>query len=150
MRAALEFTKRFRSAQRMHVRCANESPRIIALGFLGFVVDESRPLDVRAHSCAAGQHGHVDSGEIHHANVLVEIEQQRMRYIAGRAVFVVGKNAAVARVLLEKFARCEVVLKVDDQSFFSGTTAGQRHFTLPPEFFPHRTILLRFDTRHSR
>ena len=87
------------------------------LGLFRFVVDQARGLEVGAHAGGAGQPGGVDAGNIHHAHVLAEIVQQRMHGIARRALGVVIKYQAIARILLDQLARREVMLKIDDHCF---------------------------------
>src|ERR1700687_3921518 len=48
--------------------------------------------------------------------MLVEIIEQRMDRVARRARSVVVEDQAVARVLLDQFARREMVLEIDDHA----------------------------------
>ena len=52
--------------------------------------------------------------EVHHADVLVEIVEQRVDGVARRALRVVMQDHAVARILLDQLARGEMVLEIDD------------------------------------
>src|SRR4029077_17847188 len=67
MAATGEFLERRGAAERMCVRGADETPRIIALRLRGFVVNEPRGLKIRAHAGGAGEPGRVDTGYVHHA-----------------------------------------------------------------------------------
>src|SRR5829696_5627998 len=60
---------------------------------------------------------------VHHRDVLVEVPEQGMDGVARRAVLVEMDDQLVARVLLDQFARREVMLKIDG------------HFC-PPMFLP--------------
>ena len=117
VRASRQFLESRRSAQRMHMRGADEPSRIIAFGLLRLVVDEFRPLEIDAHAGAAGDEGRVDARDVHHADVLVEIVEQLVRGVARRAGLIENDDEFVAEVLLEQFTRREVVLEVDDNAF---------------------------------
>src|SRR6516162_11366500 len=114
MAATVKFFERRGAAKRMGVRGADKAPRIIVLGLRGFIVDQSRDLKIGAHAGGAGEPGRVDVGELHHAHVLVKVVEQRMHRVARRAERVVVQDKPVARIVLDQFARREMVLEVDD------------------------------------
>src|SRR5580704_11783075 len=103
---------------------ADEAAGIIALGLFRLVVDEPRGVEIGAHAGGAGQPGGVDAGQVHHPHVLVEIVKQRMDRIARRARGVVIEDQPVARVLLDQFARREMVLEIDDHAGWSSAYCG--------------------------
>jgi hypothetical protein len=84
-RAARELAQRLRAAERMDVGGADEAPRIPALRLLGLVVDEARALEVGAHPGPAREEGGIDARGVQHPDVLVEVVEQRVRGVAGRA-----------------------------------------------------------------
>ena len=114
--AARQFLERGGAAERVGVGGADEAAGIIALGLFRLVVDQPRGVEIGAHAGGAGQPGGVDAGYIHHPHVLVEIVEQRMDRIARCARGVVVEDQAVARVLLDQFARREMVLEIDDHA----------------------------------
>jgi len=96
-RPAVELLAGVGAAERVRMRCGDEAARIVALGFLGLVVDEARGLQISAHALRAGEPGRVDAGRVHHLHVLVEIVEQLVDRIARRALGVVVQDQAVAR-----------------------------------------------------
>ena len=114
MAAAGELFERRGAAERMRVRGADEAPRIVALGLSGFVVDEPRGFKIGAHAGGAGEPGRVDAGQLHHAHVLVEVVEQRMHRVARRTERIIVQDKPVARIVLDQFARREMVLEIDD------------------------------------
>ena len=111
---AVEFLERFGAAERVGVRGRDEAAGVVLFGLLGLVVDEPRAGEVRAHALRAREPGGVDPGRVHHAHVLVEIVEQLVDRIARRALGIVVQDQPVARILLDQFARREVVLEIDD------------------------------------
>ena len=107
------------------MRGADEPAGIVAFRLLGLVVDNTRAIEIGAHRRCAGQESRVDAGVIHHPDVLIEIIQQRMHGIAGRTILVEMNDQAISRILLDQFARREMVLKVNDHRFSpAGMTAS--------------------------
>src|SRR5215204_838262 len=101
----------------MRVRGADEAAGIILLCLLGLAVDETRGLEVRAHALRAGEPGGINASRVHHLDVFVEIVEQRMNGVARRALCVVMQDQSIARILLDQFARREVVLEIDNHFF---------------------------------
>jgi hypothetical protein len=98
------------------MRGAYEAARVVAFGLLRPVVADARTLEIGRHAGRAGEPGGVDAGDVHHADVLVEIVQQRMHRVARRAVLVVVQDQLVAGIALDQLARREMVLEVDDHA----------------------------------
>src|ERR1700691_576771 len=98
----------------MHVSGADEAAGVIAFGLFGFVVYEAGSAELGAHARTASQNGCVDAGNIHHADVFVQIEQHPVRDKTGGPILIVGQRPFVARILFKKFPRHKMMLKVDD------------------------------------
>ena len=93
---------------------ADEAAGIVAFRLLGALIAQPRLVDIGAHARGAGEERHVDAGLVHHADMLVEVEQHPMHDEARRAVLVVGDDLAAAEVLRHQRVRGEVVLEIDD------------------------------------
>src|SRR5258708_10086249 len=98
--------------------------RIVAFCFLGGLVAQAGLVEIGAHAGGAGEEGNVDAGLVHHADMLVEIEQHPVQNEAGCAVLVVGDDLAPAEILRHQFARREVVLEIDDHRTVSPSASG--------------------------
>ncbi len=114
MLAAVELFQRLRPAERIGMRRADEAARIVLFGLLGALVADLRPVKICRHAGRACQPRRVDPGLIHHADVLVEIIEERVHGIARRPVLVVVEDKPIARIILDELARREMVLEVDD------------------------------------
>src|SRR5262249_1763754 len=82
----------------------------------------------------AGEEGDVDAGLVHHADMVVEIEQHPMQNEAGCPMLVIGDDLAPAEILRHELAWREVVLEIDDHRTVSplpwaGRRAGGARFT---------------------
>ena len=96
------------------MRGADEAAGIIALRFFGDVVAQARSVEIGAHAGGAGEKGGVDASRVHHADVLVEIEQHPVQNETRGTVLVIGNELAAAEILGHQLARGEVVLEIDD------------------------------------
>ncbi len=114
MLAARELAKGLGAAERIGMRGADEAAGIVAFRFLGAGVAQARFVEIGAHAGRAGEKGDVDAGLVHHADMLVEVEQHPMHDEARRAMLVVGYDLAAAEVLRHQLMRREVVLEIDD------------------------------------
>src|SRR5207342_2305390 len=112
--AAGELAKSLGAAERIGMGGADEAAGIIAFRFLGAGVAQARFVEIGAHAGGASEKGDVDAGFVHHADVLVEIEQHPVQNEARRAMLVVGYDLAAAEVLRHQLMRREVVLEIDD------------------------------------
>ena len=121
--ATRQLLERRGAAERMRVRGADEAARVVALGLFGLVVDKARGVEIGAHAGRAREPRGVDAGQIHHRDVFVEIVEQRMYRVARRSQRVVIEHQAVARVVLDQFARREMVLEVDNHRASSAIAA---------------------------
>src|SRR5262249_13403767 len=112
-----KLAQRFFSAERVGMRCADEAAGIITLGLLRRFVAQARSLGIRAHAGGAGQQRNVDACLVHHADMLIEIEQHPVHDEAGRAVLVIAHELALPEVLRHQRARREMMLEVDNHGF---------------------------------
>lgn len=124
--ASSHFLERIRATQRVGVRRADKAAGVILARLIDAVVGDTAAFQRAAHAFGTAQNGGVDAGHIHHGDVLVEIVEQRVEAVAGDAVLVVIGLVAGVRVGLEKFLRCEVVLKIDDHGQFPCCAPGWR------------------------
>ena len=89
MFAARQLAQGLCAPEGIGVRGADETARIISFCFLGGLVAQARLVEIGAHAGGAGEEGNVDAGLVHHADMLVEIEQHPVQNEAGCAVLVV-------------------------------------------------------------
>jgi len=112
--AAGKLAQRLGAAERVGMRGRDETAGIVALGSPGGLVAQARSLDIRAHAGCAGEKRDIDSGLVHHPDVLIEIEQHPVHDEARCAVLVIGDELAASQILRHELARGEVVLEIDD------------------------------------
>ncbi len=96
------------------MRKPDEAAGMRLLGFAHAVVDLPADREIGlVEARAAGQHAGIDAGGIHHADMRVEIGEQRIEQIIRIAV-AVEIDRDLARIALEQFRRRVVLLEVDE------------------------------------
>ena len=112
--AAFQLGRSFRGLERRHVRKPDEAAGMRLLRFAHAVVDLPADREIGLiEARAAGKHAGIDAGVIHHADMRVQIGEQRIEQII-RIAIAIEVDRDLARIALEQFRRRVVLLEVDE------------------------------------
>ncbi len=114
--AALQLGRRLRAVERGHMRERDETAGMGFFGLMHVIVDGAANRKVGLIEAGpAGQHTGVDACGVHHADMGIEVGQQRIEQVV-RITVEIEIDRDPARVALEQARRRVMLLEIDEHS----------------------------------